>query len=71
MECILWKIQYVGKAKTAFNRRLNNRRKDSRKPNSILQSVTKIMGKNDIWTIQCFYLFPLLTMLRNNEQNLS
>ena len=36
MECILCKIQYVGKAETAFNLRLNNHRKDTKKPNSIL-----------------------------------
>ena len=35
-----------------------------------LQSVTKIMGKTGIRAISCFYLLPLLTMLRNNEQNL-
>ena len=36
MECILCKMQYVGKAETAFNLRLNNRRKDTKKSNSIL-----------------------------------
>ena len=36
MECILCKMQYVGKAETAFNLRLNNYRKDTKKPNSIL-----------------------------------
>ena len=36
MECILCKMQYVGKAETAFNLRLNNHRKDTKKPNSIL-----------------------------------
>ena len=36
MECILCKMQYVGKAKTAFNLRLNNHRKDTKKSNSIL-----------------------------------
>ena len=29
-------MQYVGKAETAFNLRLNNHRKDTKKPNSIL-----------------------------------
>ena len=33
---ILCKMQYVGKAETAFNLRLNNHRKDTEKPNSIL-----------------------------------
>ena len=36
MECILCKMQYVGKAETAFNLRLNNHRKDTKKSNSIL-----------------------------------
>ena len=36
MECILCKMQYVGNAEAAFNRRLNNHRKDTNKPNSIL-----------------------------------
>ena len=36
MECILCKMQYVGKAETAFSLRLNNHRKDTKKPNSIL-----------------------------------
>ena len=29
-------MQYVGKAETAFNLRLNNNKKDTKKPNSIL-----------------------------------
>ena len=36
MESILCKMQYVGKAETAFNVRLHNHRKDTKKPNSIL-----------------------------------
>ena len=36
MECILCKIQLVRKAETAFNLGLNNHRKDTKKPNSIL-----------------------------------
>ena len=35
MECTLYK-QYVGKAETAFNIRLNNHRKDTMNPNAIL-----------------------------------
>ena len=35
MECALCKIQYVGKAETAFKIRLNNHRKDVNKPKSI------------------------------------
>ena len=35
MEFALCKIQYVGKAKTAFNIRINNHRKDVNTPKSI------------------------------------
>ena len=35
MKCKLCKIQYVGKAETAFNIRLNNHRKDVNNPKSI------------------------------------
>ena len=36
MECTLCNKQYVGKAETSFNVRLNNHRKDVNKPNAIL-----------------------------------
>ena len=36
MGYILCKIQYVGEAETTFNIRLNNHRKGTKKPNSIL-----------------------------------
>ena len=35
MECKLCKVQYVGKAETAFNIRLNNYSKDVSSPKSI------------------------------------
>ena len=35
MECILCKIQYVGKAETRFNLRLHNYRKDVNNPKAI------------------------------------
>ena len=35
LECELCKIQYVGKAETAFNIRLNNHRKDDKDPKAI------------------------------------
>ena len=35
LECIMCKIQYVGKPETSFDIRLNNYRKDIRKPNAI------------------------------------
>ena len=36
LECILYKLQYARKAETTFNLGLNNHRKDTKKPNSIL-----------------------------------
>ena len=36
MECILCNKQYVGKAETKFNKRLNNYRKDVKKVDAIL-----------------------------------
>ena len=36
MECISYKMQYIGKGETAFNLELNNHRKDTEKPKSIL-----------------------------------
>ena len=38
LECTKCKIQYVGKAKTEFNIRLNNYRKDVWKPDAIFVS---------------------------------
>ena len=35
MECTLWKIQYVDKAETPFDIRLNNHRSDVSDPNAI------------------------------------
>ena len=35
LECKLSKIQYVGKAETAFNMQLNNQRKDVKDPKAI------------------------------------
>ena len=39
MECILCKIQYVGKSETPFNLRQNNHRKDVNNPRAIPASV--------------------------------
>ena len=36
MECILFNKQYVGKAETSFNTRLNNHRKDVKKVDAIM-----------------------------------
>ena len=39
MDCTLCNKQYVGKAETAFNIRLNNHRKDTKEPNAILACI--------------------------------
>ena len=36
MECTLCNKKYIGNAETAFNVRLNNHRKDTKNPNTIL-----------------------------------
>ena len=47
MECILCKIQYVGKSETPFNLRLNNHRKDVNNPKAIpAWNNFKIHGHN-------------------------
>ena len=45
LECIMCKIQYVGKCETSFNIRLNNHRKDIRKPNVI--EICKHFNNNE------------------------
>ena len=45
LECILCKIQYVGMSETSFNIRLNNHRKDIKKPNAI--EACKHFNNND------------------------
>ena len=35
LECIMSKIQYVGKSETSFNIRVNNHRKDIKNPNTV------------------------------------
>ena len=37
MECMLFKIQYVGKAETTFNLGLNNDKKNAKEANFIFQ----------------------------------
>ena len=39
MDCTLCNKQYVGKAETAFNIRVNNHRKDTKEPNAILACI--------------------------------
>ena len=39
MEYALWKVQYIGKAETTFNIRLNNHRKDVSNPKSVPASL--------------------------------
>ena len=52
MECILCKIQYVGKSETPFNLRLNNHRKDVYNPKAIpVCNHFKIHGHNAKFTL--------------------
>ena len=65
MECILCKIQYVGKSKTLFNLRLNNHRKDVNNPKAIPASNHfKIHGHN-LMKHAKFTLIEQLTEISN------
>ena len=69
MECILCKIQYVGKSETPFNLRLNNHRKDVNNPKSILAcNHFKIHGHNFMKHAK-FALIELLTKTFNVSKN--
>ena len=61
LECILCKIQYVGKSETAFNIRLNNHRKHIKKPNSI-EACKHFNNKH---TISKHGKFTIIEQLRN------
>ena len=62
-------IQKTNKINIELSDQCNNKDKGNF-GTSMLQSVTKIMGKTAIGAISFFYPLPPLTMLRNNEQNL-
>ena len=65
MECILCKIQYVGKSKTPFNLRLNNHRKDVYNPKVIPAcNHFKIHGHNFMKHAK-FTLIEQLTEISN------
>ena len=55
LECIKYKIQYVGKAETEFNIRLNNHRNDVWKPDSIPAS-RHFSDKNHIFNINAKFI---------------
>ena len=65
MECILCKIQYVGKSETPFNLRLNNHRKDVYNPKAIPAcNHFKIHGHNFMKHAK-FTLIEQLTEISN------
>ena len=65
MECILCKIQYVGKSETPFNLRLNNHRKDVNNPKVIPAcNHFKIHGHNFMKHAK-FNLIEQLTEISN------
>ena len=70
MECILCKIQYVGKSETPFNLRLNNHRKDVDNPKAIPAcNYFKIHGHNFMKHAK-FTLIEQLTEISNVSNEL-
>ena len=64
LECIICKIQYVGKSETSFNIRLNNHRKDIKKPNAI--EASKHFNNNK-HTFSKHGKFIIIEQLRNKN----
>ena len=62
LECIMCKIKYVGKSETSFNIRLNNHRKDIKKPNAI--EACKHFNNNE-HTFSKHGKFIIIEQLRN------
>ena len=62
LECIWCKIQYIRKSETSFNIRLNNHRKDIKKPNAI--EVCKHFNNNE-HTFSNHGKFIIIEQLRN------
>ena len=62
LECILCKIQYVGMSETSFNIRLNNHRKDIKKPNAT--EACKNFNNNE-HTFSKHGKFIIIEQLRN------
>ena len=62
LECIMCKIQYVGKSETSFNIRLNNHRKDIKKPNAT--EACKHFNNNE-HTFSKHGKFIIIEQLRN------
>ena len=62
LECVTCKIQYVGKSETSFNIRLNNHRKDLKKPNAI--KACKHFNNNE-HTLSKHDKFIIIDQLRN------
>ena len=64
LECTKCKIQYVGKAETEFNIRLNNHRKDLWKPDAVLAS-RHFSGKDH--SLNTHAIFILIEQIRHND----
>ena len=70
LECILCKIQYVGKAETALNLRINNHRKDTKKPNYILACKYFQKQGHDFNKHTKFIIIDKLINLHNSKETL-
>ena len=64
MKCTLCNKQYVGKAETAFNIRLNKHRKDTKDPNAIL--ARKILD-TEIKNLSSLRTEPTTQLIENKD----
>ena len=63
LECIMRKTQYVGKSETSFNIKLNNHRRDIRKPNAV--EACKHFNNNNEHIFSKNGKFTIIGQLRN------
>ena len=63
-------MQYVGKAETAFNLRLNNHRKDTKNPNSILACKHFQEKRHDFNKHAKFIIIDKLVNLHGSKETL-
>ena len=68
MECVLCKIQYVGKIETSFNIRLNNHRSDVSDPNVILACRHLTKAKHSFNRQSKFTLIEAITNVNKPKE---
>ena len=66
MECNLRRMQYVGKSETIFNIRLNNHRKNVKKPDTIL-ACRHFQERNHVFNKHAKFI--IIDKLRNTTKS--